>query len=148
MYFTSCIKILAYWYHNQINTKYSCILWNHSYSWGGQCSWFVKILLVHGDIILWVMQNNLLLCGDENLWARVTHEIHIHWSPMNNNDSTICYMYICRKFIFLFYILTIYWYGVYMLSREPLISWVWINGEPMSNYHLTFWKSFCMLEIN
>lgn len=27
--------------------------------------------------------------GDVNLWVRVTHKIHQHRSPMNNDDSTV-----------------------------------------------------------
>jgi hypothetical protein len=27
--------------------------------------------------------------GDVNLWLRVAHEIHEHWSPMNIDDSTV-----------------------------------------------------------
>ena len=41
---------------------------------GGQCLWIVKILLVRGNVISWV---------------DVTHEINEHWSPTNNEDSTV-----------------------------------------------------------
>ena len=59
----------------------------------------VKILLVHGDIFSWVTglmhynarQFNTLfkVHGDANSWVRVTHEIHEHLTPTNNDDSTI-----------------------------------------------------------
>lgn len=26
-------------------------------------------------------------------WARVTHECHEHWPPLNNDDSTVNYCY-------------------------------------------------------
>lgn len=31
------------------------------------------------------------VCGNVNLWAKVTHESHKHWSPTNNDndDSTV-----------------------------------------------------------
>ena len=40
----------------------------------GQCSCIFKILLVRGDL---------------NLFVRVTHEIHEHWFLTNNDDSTV-----------------------------------------------------------
>ena len=68
------------------------LLWNHFYSWG-QCLWIVKILLVCGDIILWVIgllhyintwQFTTLvnIREDVNLWVRVAHKIHEHWSQI------------------------------------------------------------------
>ena len=64
-----------------------------------QRSWLIKILLVPWDVILWVtglLHYNarwfitfLDVRWDVCLWLRVTHEIHQHWSPTNNDDSTV-----------------------------------------------------------
>lgn len=73
--------------------KVKTILWNHSYS-RGQCSQIFKILLVSGDEIsrvigLWHYNTwqfiSLLTFGG----SKVTHKIHEHRSPMNNDDSTV-----------------------------------------------------------
>jgi hypothetical protein len=71
---------------------------------GGQCSWVTTILLVRGNGISWVtciaciipgyyimifIGNEKQVRGDVNSWARVINEIHEHWSPTNNDDSTV-----------------------------------------------------------
>jgi hypothetical protein len=56
-----------------------------------------KNSLVHGDIhvILWddihndYKRNINMFLGDVNLWARVTHEVHVHKLPTNKDDSTV-----------------------------------------------------------
>ena len=64
-------------------------------------------MLVGGGIISWVIDNNMNsiisimierkikhVRGDVSSWIRVTHKIHEHWSPMNNDDSTVTLMFL------------------------------------------------------
>ena len=65
----------------------------------GRCLWIVKILLICGNVISWVI--GLLHCntgqiitlsnvrGDLNLWVGFTNEILEPQSPTNNDDSTV-----------------------------------------------------------
>ena len=74
------------------------ILWNHSYLLGPMCV-DCQILLVCEDKISWVTGllhynerqfiSSLNHHRDVNLWVRLTHEIHEHGSPMNNDVSTV-----------------------------------------------------------
>ena len=58
----------------------------------------VKILMVHGDVISWVtglLQCKTIIsilfnfCGDIHLWVGVTQKLNKHWSPTNNEDSSV-----------------------------------------------------------
>jgi hypothetical protein len=67
---------------------------------GGQCSSRVtKIVLLRGDVILWVTNKycdldkyiDKIVRGDVNSsLVSVPHEIHEHWFPTNNDDSMVC----------------------------------------------------------
>lgn len=76
------------------------LLWNHLNSWGvGQFSWIVVILLICGDLFLWMLPflvsvRNLthlkfVFIEDVNSWGRTNLEYHENWATMSSNESTV-----------------------------------------------------------
>ena len=75
------------------------LLWNYFNSWGPMCAdcqnvagscrfyfvsyWFVALQCEAICITL------LNVRGDANSWVTLTHEIHDHQTPTNNDDSTV-----------------------------------------------------------
>ena len=113
-----CVDV---WYVYDIHTcralSSNVLSSNHQYDFkfpwtsfpGDQYLWIIQILLFLWDVISWV--NGLLhyivrwfitllhIHGEVNSWIRVTHNIHEHWFP-TNDESTVYILWINVKCVF------------------------------------------------
>ena len=88
--------------------------YDFKYPWtsfrGDQYLWISQILLFFWDVISWVTGllhylvrwfiTLLYVYGDVKSWIRLTHNIHEHWSPTNDDSTVYIYLWINVKCVY------------------------------------------------